>query len=40
LAVFYKGSISFKDLEEMPVDRLIDLNEYAKRIIKESESKK
>jgi hypothetical protein len=37
--VFYKGALSFEALNSMPVDRLIELNEDADRILKEAETK-
>lgn len=37
--VFYKGSLSWETLQSMPVDQLIDLDDNADRIIKESERK-
>jgi hypothetical protein len=34
--VFYKGALSFETLNAMPLDRVIELNEDAERIIKEA----
>lgn len=36
--VFYKGALSFETLNSMPVDRLIELNDDANKIIKEAEA--
>ena len=37
--VFYKGAVSFESLNAMPIDRVIELNEDANRIIEEAERK-
>lgn len=33
--VFYKGAISYKELREMPIPEIINLQEYADKINKE-----
>ncbi len=37
--VFYKGALTWETLRAMPIDQLIDLDNYADRIIKEAERK-
>lgn len=37
--VFYKGSLTYNDLENMPLDRIIEFNKYATRIQKEIKRK-
>lgn len=36
LAVFYKGSISHAELEDAPIPKLYNLNEYAERMVNEA----
>jgi hypothetical protein len=36
--VFYKGAVSYKDLNEMPFYELLRLNKYASKIAKEQEA--
>jgi len=37
LMVFYKGALSYKQLQEMPYPEILKLNEFAQRINKERE---
>ncbi len=37
LMVFYKGAISYKEFQEMPINDLIDLNNFAQKINREQE---
>lgn len=36
LAVFYKGSISYAELEDMPIPKLHNLNKFADKMIEEA----
>ena len=35
--VFYKGSLQYKDLMEMPIDEVLELNSLANKLSKEFE---
>lgn len=37
--VFYKGALQYETLMAMPMDKLIDLNDDADKMIKEAERK-
>lgn len=37
MMVFYKGSISYNEFQEMPINDLIDLNNFAQKISSEHE---
>ncbi len=39
LAVFYKGAVSIRELESMPIPKILELNQYAERINQEVERK-
>jgi len=36
--VFYKGALTFREMEEMPLSRLLNLDALARRIVKEQQA--